>query len=136
MAMTVALRSPRLLKALIPVDNAPVDANLKSDFHKYVRGLREIEEAKVKKQVEADEVLKRHEKVSKSHEEQLATGVAHSADCSRSPYDNFSSRILFDHQMGNISICAFPSKLLDQVLKRWVTFHTMIQTTTATKGQR
>jgi len=61
--MTVALRSPQLLGALIIVDNAPVDANLKSKFHQYVQGLQEIEEAKVKKQAEADEVLQRYEKV-------------------------------------------------------------------------
>ncbi|KAM0794299.1 Alpha/Beta hydrolase protein [Usnea florida] len=60
-AMTVALRSPRLLGALIPVDNAPIDANLKSDFHKYVRGMRDIEKAQVEKQAEADDILKKYE---------------------------------------------------------------------------
>ena len=62
--MTVALRSPRLLGALIPVDNAPIDANLKSDFHKYVQGMRDIEKAQVKKQAEADDILKKYEEVS------------------------------------------------------------------------
>ncbi len=61
--MTVALRSPQLLGSLISVDNAPVDANLKSDFHHYVQGLREIEEAGVSKQVEADDILQKYEKV-------------------------------------------------------------------------
>lgn len=61
--MTVALRSPSSLRALVPVDNAPVDANLKSDFHKYVRGLREIEERGLQKQVEADAILQDYEKV-------------------------------------------------------------------------
>ncbi|KAL9636107.1 MAG: hypothetical protein Q9164_003033 [Protoblastenia rupestris] len=42
-AMTVALRSPSLLRALIPVDNSPINANLNSDFYKYVQGMREIE---------------------------------------------------------------------------------------------
>lgn len=63
--MTVALRSPQLVGALIPVDNAPVDANLKSDFHKYVQGMRDIEEAQVKRQAEADELLQKHEEVSR-----------------------------------------------------------------------
>ncbi len=63
MAMTVALRSPRLLGALIPVDNAPINANLQSNFHQYVQGLRKVEEAKVKKQVEAEKVLQRYETV-------------------------------------------------------------------------
>lgn len=63
--MTVALRSPHLVGALIPVDNAPVDANLKSDFHKYVQGMRDIEEAKVKRQAEADDILKKYEEVGR-----------------------------------------------------------------------
>ena len=62
--MAVALRSPKLLGALIPVDNAPVDANLKSDFHKYVLGMRDIEEARIKKQAEADAILQKYEEVS------------------------------------------------------------------------
>ena len=62
--MTVALRSPSLLRALVPVDNAPVDANLKSDFHKYVRGLREIEDKKPQKMNAADAILQDYEKVS------------------------------------------------------------------------
>ncbi|CAD6572705.1 MAG: hypothetical protein ASARMPRED_005520 [Alectoria sarmentosa] len=61
-AMTVALRSPQLVGALIPVDNAPVDANLKDDFHKYVQGMRNIEEVQVKRQADADDILKKYEK--------------------------------------------------------------------------
>ena len=61
--MTVALRSPKTVSALVPVDNAPVDANLSSDFPKYMQGMREIEEAGVKKQVEADTILKQYEEV-------------------------------------------------------------------------
>ena len=63
--MTLALRSPRRVSALVPVDNAPVDAILKSDFHKYVQGLRNIEEAKVRNHAEADTILKDYEKVSR-----------------------------------------------------------------------
>lgn len=61
--MTVALRSPQLAGALISVDNAPVDANLKSDFHKYIQGMQDIEKAQIKKQTEADDVLKKYEEV-------------------------------------------------------------------------
>ncbi|MCJ1256591.1 hypothetical protein MMC24_004415 [Lignoscripta atroalba] len=57
-AMSVALRSPQTVGALIPVDNAPVDATLKSDFAKYVQGMRKIQQAHVTKQVEADSILK------------------------------------------------------------------------------
>ncbi|RAH43619.1 alpha/beta-hydrolase [Aspergillus brunneoviolaceus CBS 621.78] len=60
-AMTVALESPRLVSALVPVDNAPRNAPLKSDFGKYVRGMQEVEAAKVTKQSDADKILKEYE---------------------------------------------------------------------------
>lgn len=66
MAMTVALRSPNSLGALIPVDNAPVDATLKSEFRKYLEGMREVEEAAVKKPAEADQILRKYEDVRAS----------------------------------------------------------------------
>ena len=62
-AMTVALRSPKTVSALVPVDNAPVDASLSSNFPKYIQGMREVEEAGIKKQVEADNILKKYEEV-------------------------------------------------------------------------
>ena len=62
--MTVALRSPNTVSALIPVDNAPVNAPLKSDFSKYVRGMQKIEAEKVTKQSDADAILKEYEEVS------------------------------------------------------------------------
>ena len=61
--MTVALRSPKTVSALVPVDNAPVDASLSSNFPKYIQGMREVEEAGIKKQVEADTILKKYEEV-------------------------------------------------------------------------
>lgn len=63
-AMTVALDSPNLISALIPVDNAPVNAPLKSDFGKYVRGMQQIEAQNVAKQSDADKILKDYEEVS------------------------------------------------------------------------
>lgn len=65
--MTLALRSPRQIGALIPVDNAPVDAALKSDFTKYVQGMREIEAAIITKAAEADLILQKYEEVGSSH---------------------------------------------------------------------
>lgn len=61
--MTVALRSPSAVSALIPVDNAPVNAPLKSDFSKYVQGMQHIESAKVTKQSDADAILQGYEEV-------------------------------------------------------------------------
>ena len=72
--MTLGLRSPSLLRALIAVDNAPVDANLKSDFYKYIQGLREIEEKQVNKHAEADEILTEYEKV---RWQPVFEGIAH-----------------------------------------------------------
>lgn len=57
-AMTLALKYPALVKLLVSVDNAPVDAALHSDFPKYVRTMKEIETAGVSKQSEADAMLK------------------------------------------------------------------------------
>ena len=62
-AMVVALRSPSLIANLIPIDNSPVDAALKSDFGQYVLGMRKIEEANVTKQSEADQILQQYEEV-------------------------------------------------------------------------
>lgn len=62
-AMCVALQWPEKVANLIPVDNAPVDAALKSDFGSFVKGMREVEKAKVKKQSEADEILKPYAEV-------------------------------------------------------------------------
>ncbi|CEJ56658.1 Putative Alpha/beta fold family hydrolase [Penicillium brasilianum] len=60
-AMTVALRSPERVSGLIPVDNAPVNAALKSDFPKYVRGMQRVEEARVSKQSDANKILEEYE---------------------------------------------------------------------------
>ena len=75
--MTVALRSPTLLRALVSVDNAPVDANLKSDFHRYVRGLQDIEKSSPRKQAEADEILQKYEKESRAKN----PGFENRSDC-------------------------------------------------------
>ena len=63
-AMTLALQHPEYVENVIPVDNAPVDASLKSDFHSYVQGMKEVERLRPKKQSEADEILKPYAKVS------------------------------------------------------------------------
>ena len=62
--MTIALQSPNLISALVPVDNAPVGAVLKNDFAKYIKAMTKIQEENVTKQIEADEILKSYEEVS------------------------------------------------------------------------
>lgn len=59
--MTVALRNRVPIANLIPVDNAPIDAALHSDFAKYVQGMRKIEESSCRKQSDADAILKEYE---------------------------------------------------------------------------
>jgi pimeloyl-ACP methyl ester carboxylesterase len=62
-AMALALRQPNKYAALIPVDNAPVDAALKSDFGKYVTGMKEVEDhsPKLERQSDADKILQKYE---------------------------------------------------------------------------
>lgn len=60
-AMAVALRKRIPVANLIPVDNAPVDAALKTNFHNYVKAMRRIEEVGVKKQSEADAIIQEYE---------------------------------------------------------------------------
>ncbi|KAL2868710.1 putative alpha/beta hydrolase [Aspergillus lucknowensis] len=60
-AMTVALNAPDLVSALVPVDNAPVSAVLRTDFAKYVRGMQHVEAANVTKQSDAEKILQDYE---------------------------------------------------------------------------
>ena len=61
--MAVALRSPSRVSALMPVDNAPENAPLRSDFDKYVRGMQKVEAEKITKQSDADKILQDYEPV-------------------------------------------------------------------------
>jgi pimeloyl-ACP methyl ester carboxylesterase len=60
--MTMALRNPSCCANIIPVDNAPVDAALSSDFPKYAEGMQRVEKAQPKSQRAADEVLQPYAK--------------------------------------------------------------------------
>lgn len=62
-AMALALRSPRMIKDIVSVDNAPVDAILSSDFPKYVRAMKKIEDANVSSNSAADAILAEVEEV-------------------------------------------------------------------------
>ncbi|KAG8158992.1 hypothetical protein KVR01_011435 [Diaporthe batatas] len=60
-AMTLALRSPAMVRDIVSVDNAPIDAVLSTDFAKYVRGMKKIEDAGVTSQKAADAILAEYE---------------------------------------------------------------------------
>jgi pimeloyl-ACP methyl ester carboxylesterase len=62
-AMTLALQRPGLVANLVAVDNAPVDAALKTDFHGYVAGMLEVQRRGVRRRGDADEVLRPWAKV-------------------------------------------------------------------------
>ncbi|KAF4120124.1 Pimeloyl-ACP methyl ester carboxylesterase [Geosmithia morbida] len=59
--MTLALRSPELVSNIVSVDNAPVDKILGREFPKYVRAMKQIQDAKVGRQSEADKILQESE---------------------------------------------------------------------------
>lgn len=63
MAMTLGLREPKLPGVLIAVDNAPVVAPLEQNFLKYVQGMRKVEQLKIIKRHEADQIMQSYEKV-------------------------------------------------------------------------
>jgi pimeloyl-ACP methyl ester carboxylesterase len=77
--MAVALRKRVPISNLIPIDNSPVDAALKSDFGKYVDGMRAIEAAKPSKQSDADAILKPYENALPIRQF-LLTNLVRSAD--------------------------------------------------------
>ena len=61
--MTLALEAPSLVRDIVSVDNAPVDAIIESSFGKYVQGMKKIDSAGVTRQSEADTILKDYEPV-------------------------------------------------------------------------
>jgi len=61
--MTLALRSPELVRDVVAVDNAPLDAAIESQFARYVQGMKKINEAGVTRQADADKILQDYEEV-------------------------------------------------------------------------
>lgn len=61
--MALALRSPEVISSIIAVDNAPVDMALNGDFTKYIKAMKEIQDANVTRSNEADKILQNYEKV-------------------------------------------------------------------------
>lgn len=59
--MTLALRRPELLRDIIPVDNAPIDAGLISSFGAYTRAMKEIDRANLSRHADADKILEAYE---------------------------------------------------------------------------
>lgn len=60
-AMTLALKSPHLVDSLVAVDNAPIDAALARDFAKYIQGMKQIQDANITRQADADKILRDYE---------------------------------------------------------------------------
>ncbi|RFU33880.1 hypothetical protein B7463_g2454, partial [Scytalidium lignicola] len=60
-AMTLALRSPDMVRDIVSVDNAPIDAALLGTFARYIQGMKKVEDAGVTRQGEADKILQDYE---------------------------------------------------------------------------
>lgn len=71
-AMALALRSPGLVRDVVAVDNAPVDAALGTDFGKYIRAMKRVEAAGVTSQKEADAIMAEVEEVGHTREIRLS----------------------------------------------------------------
>lgn len=56
-AMAVALREPKLVSKLIPVDNSPLSTALGSEFPRYVQGMLAVDRARPTSQKDAAEIL-------------------------------------------------------------------------------
>ncbi|RDW70235.1 alpha hydrolase-6 [Coleophoma crateriformis] len=60
-AMTLALKSPEMVRDFVSVDNAPIDAQIGRKFGQYVQAMKKIEDADTTKQSEADKILQEYE---------------------------------------------------------------------------
>ncbi|RDW89395.1 prolyl oligopeptidase-like protein [Coleophoma cylindrospora] len=60
-AMTLALKSPEMVRDFVSVDNAPIDAQIGRKFGQYVQAMKKIEDADTTKQSEADKILQDYE---------------------------------------------------------------------------
>ncbi|KAI2623259.1 alpha/beta-hydrolase [Hypoxylon sp. NC1633] len=60
-AMTLSLAQPSLIASIVAVDNAPIDAALGGPFARYIRGMREIDDAGVARASDADAILQPYE---------------------------------------------------------------------------
>lgn len=56
-AMTVALKDPSLVESIVSVDNAPIDAELMTNFPAYVKAMKKVTDTGVKRQADADAIL-------------------------------------------------------------------------------
>ncbi|KAF8433127.1 prolyl oligopeptidase-like protein [Terfezia claveryi] len=60
-AMAVSLRRPDLVRDIIAIDNAPIEAMMGSSFGQYIQAMRRIEDANLQKQSDANSILKEYE---------------------------------------------------------------------------
>ena len=85
-AMTLCLRCPNLVGALISVENAPVDAALESKFGEYVMGMKAVEARQITKSSEVDSVMQSYEASSSIRQFLLANLVRSDPSIPSSPF--------------------------------------------------
>lgn len=73
--MTLALQSPEHVSDLVAVDNAPLDAPLRTSFSHYIRGMKKIESAGVTKLSDADSILSEYEEASGTDEPPFSLSI-------------------------------------------------------------
>jgi hypothetical protein len=59
----MALTKPEIPKAVISLENAPISSRLSPTFHQYIEAMRSIEDAKLTKRKDAEEMLAKCEPV-------------------------------------------------------------------------
>ena len=59
----LALTQPKIAKALISLENAPIASQLSPTFKTYVEGMKAITAAKLTKRKDAEDILEKYEEV-------------------------------------------------------------------------
>ena len=62
-ALTLALHAPDLVSDVVAVDNCPISLPIPGDFQKYMEGLIEVEQARVRTHMEGERILAKFEEV-------------------------------------------------------------------------
>ena len=60
-ALYLALTKPEILKAVISLENAPLSSCLSPTFQQYIECMRAIEDAKITKRKDAEDMLAKYE---------------------------------------------------------------------------
>lgn len=115
--MNLALKKQIPLDRIVVVDMAPVKVKLSTDFAKYVIAMKEIQQANVQKQSEADAILKKCVPVSPTGSSLfLQYAGVHAEAKPNHPWDS----IFFCELLGSWSTPVLVDKPEEKCLGRWI----------------